>query len=162
MTEYTLPIIDGIGQKLVPSSQVINQTLLQSYTKESQQNSAVNFLQGKIKKNTNPDLTTIEINNLEMTIPKLKSSTKQLISVFIPPNQVLVTPTDLKQVNTQNIYQGKVQKIDHSENIVTMLINIGVQLQIIVAKQYFEESKISLNQELFVIIPPSTIVVTQT
>ena len=37
MTEYTLPIIDGIGQNLVPSSQVISQTLLHSYTKKLQQ-----------------------------------------------------------------------------------------------------------------------------
>jgi len=162
MTEYTLPIIDGIGQNLVPSSQVISQTLLHSYTKKLQQNSDVNFLQGKIGENTNPDFTTIEINNLEMRIPKIKSSRKQPISIFIPPNQILVTPANPKQVNTQNIYRGEVQKIDHSENTVTILINIGIQLQIIVTKQYFEESKISLKQELFVIIPPSTIIATQT
>ena len=161
MTEYTLPIIDGIGQELVPSSQVINQTLLQTYPMKSQQNSSANYLQGKIKNNVNPDFTTIEINNLEMTIPKLKASPQEPISVFISPNQILVTSTNPKQVNTKNIYHGKIQKIDQSKNNIAILIDIGIQLQITVTKQFFKESKISIKQSLFVIIPPSAIIIPQ-
>ena len=159
MTQYTLPIIDGIGQELVASSQVINQPLLTSYTKNSQQILPVNSLQGEIKTNVNPDLTIISINNLQMAIPKLNASLKKQIRIFIPPNQILVTLSQPKQINTKNIYQGKIIKIDLSKNNATIFVDIGIKLQITVLKEFLEESKISINQLLYVIVPPSAIIV---
>ena len=94
-----------------------------------------------------------------MAIPKLNASLKKQIRIFIPPNQILVTLSQPKQINTKNIYQGKIIKIDLSKNNATIFVDIGIKLQITVLKEFLEESKISINQLLYVIVPPSAIIV---